>query len=98
MQTEAVASDWRTTDAPFPSEGLKSASQKIAEITNQAFKIGQTISDHADRILGSRPEAEKEGYASPVRIGALGEIHAQIDQLGSAIIVLHEQTERLNAI
>lgn len=83
---------------PAPSDGLTSACDKINALTNHIYQINESVTDHADRILGGRPGSDEKPAPSPVRSGALGALHDHIDRLEAAVQRLDEQSRRFNAV
>lgn len=85
-------------ERPVPSDGLISAIQRLDAMTNHAHQINAGVAEHADRILGGHPEGAEKPAPSPVRSGALGGLHDQIDRLEAALQRLDQQGRRFNAI
>jgi len=100
QETDAVRGGWAqpATDMPSSPDGLVSALQRIDALINHTYQISHGITERADHILGSRPEADSKQAPSPVRGGALGGLHDQIDRLETAMQRLDEQSRRFNAI
>lgn len=87
-----------TEGSVAPSDGLISAVQRIDALTNHGHQINAAVSDHADRILGGRPEVDEKPAPSPVRSGALGALHDHIDRLETMLQRIDQQSRRFNSI
>jgi len=99
-QDTAPGTDFRALNeaSPVPSEGLISALQRVDAMTNHAYQITVAVAEHGDRILGGHPDAAEKSAPCPVRSGALGGLHDQIDRLEAALQRLDQQSRRFNAI
>lgn len=96
----AQSRDWTQPieASPTPPDGLVAANQKLDALTNHAYQITHIICEHADRILGARPETEGKVGPSPIRGGALGSLHDHLDRLETALQRLDEQSRRFSAV
>lgn len=91
-----TAGGWAQPADTTPNS-IAHALQRIDQINSLAHAVLAQVSGTADRLVGSRPEADSQKGPSSVRGGQVGGVHDQLDMLETTIQSALDQATRLGA-
>lgn len=84
-------------NAPQPASPLQ---RHVSDLNGRNERIGKNVARLtaiAERLCGTRPEADGKGQApTPVPNGRLDELHQETERLDNLLLALEAQIERLD--